>query len=96
MKVYRELLFALESARTRLAVAIAAETKSTPLAQWQYYLDTSDRMRVFIRKLRRQSFDEPPEPEDYMRALEALRRLPIQGKAMRLCRILGEIVTKLE
>jgi hypothetical protein len=96
-KIHKELLLALESARTRLAVAIAAETKSTPLDRWQYYLDTADRMRRCIRKLRRSDFDaSPPAPQDLTGVIDALRRLPVQGKAQRLCKILGDIVTGLE
>jgi hypothetical protein len=94
--VHRELLLALESARTRLAVAIAAETKSTPLDQWRYYLDTADRIRRFARKLRRRGFDVPQEFQDWIRALEALKRLPMQDKALRLCQILIDIVAELE
>ncbi len=96
MKIHRELLVALESARMRLAVAIAAETKSTPPNQWQYYLDTSERMRRFIGHLRKKRFDMLQQPQDWIRATEVLKQLPIQDKAPQLCRILGDIVARLE
>ncbi len=95
-KIHRELLFALESARMRLAVAIAVERKSTPPDRWQYYLATSDRMCRFIRKLRTRNFDVLSPPQDWIRALETLRRLPVQDGAVRLSQILGDIVSMLE
>ncbi len=95
-KIHKELLLALECARTRLAVAVAAETKSTPLHRWQYYLDTADRMRRYIATLRRRTFDAPPPPQAMVRAIEALKHLPVQDQALRLCQLLGDIVTELE
>ena len=89
-------MLALELARTRLAVTIAAETKSTPLDRWQYYLDTADRMCRFMRKMRKEGFPAVREPEDWICALEALRHFPVHDKALRLCQILGDIVTGLE
>jgi len=95
-KVHRELLLALESARTRLAVAMAAETKSTPLDRRQYYLDTADRTRRFMKKLRKANADKATEPQDLIRALETLKQLPIHDKAQRLCQVLRDVVTELE
>jgi hypothetical protein len=95
-RVQRELLFALESARTRLAIAIAAETKSTPLKQWHYYLDTADRMRRLTRRLRKAGYDWAPGPNGWARALNSLKQLPVYDKAQRLCEILGDIVEELE
>lgn len=95
-RVQRELLFALESARTRLAIAIAAETKSTPLRQWHYYLETADRMSRLTRKLRKAGYDWPSGHSGWIRALNSLKQLPVQDKAQRLCEILGDIVAELE
>jgi hypothetical protein len=95
-KAHRELLLAFESARSRLAIAIAAETKSTPLDQWQYYLETADRMCRFARKLRNGDLNVPPGHKEWAHALETLKLLPIQDTALRLCRILGETVGRLE
>ncbi len=96
IRIHKELLLALESARTRLAIATAAEAKSTPLDQWRYYLDAADRMRCFIRKLRREDAEAAPKTRDWVHALETLRRLPVHDKAQRLCRTLEDIVKRLE
>ena len=96
IKMHRELLFALESARTRLAIAIAAETKSTPRDQRQYYLETAERMRRFIRKMRKSGFGFPPRQNDWIRGLNALRQIPPYDEAQRLCQVLSHIVTELE
>jgi hypothetical protein len=95
-EIHRELLLAFESARTRLAVSIAAETKSTPLDRWRYYLETADRMCRFMKKMRKQGFHAVRKPEDWVCALETLRHLPVQDRALRLCQLLGDIVTGLE
>ena len=95
-KLHRELLIALESARTRLAVAIASETKSTPPDQLQYYFDTADQARRFNKKLRRQSIDRAQEQQAWSHALENLRRIPAQGNASGLCQMLRDIVARLE
>ena len=95
-RVQRELLSALESARTRLAVAMAAETKSTPLDRWQYYLDTTDRMYRYIKKLRQSDIAVSLAPQDLDQAIKSLRQLPDDDKAMRLCKMIRDIVTVLE
>jgi len=95
-KIHRKLLFALESARTRLAVAIAVETKSTPPDRWRYYLDTAERTCRLIRKLRKTDFHGAREAGDWARALETLQRLPLQDDALQLCRTIGNIVEDLE
>jgi hypothetical protein len=95
-KANRELLFALERARTRLAIAIATESKSTTLDRWQYYLDTAERMGRFVKRLRKADIDTGRELKDYTRALQALKRLSVQDTALQLCRILGAIVAELE
>jgi hypothetical protein len=95
-KIHRELVLALESARTRLAVAIAFETKSTPPSRWEYYLQTADRTRRFVKKLRQAETDFVQERQDWIHALEDLRRLPDPSRASRLCQALQEIVARLE
>jgi len=95
-KVHRELLLALESARTRFAVAMAAEAKSTPPDQWQYYMDTADRMRRFAGRLRRSDPNVLAVHEECSHALETLKRLPVEHAAERLCHILGETIGRLE
>ena len=91
----KELLFALEAARTRFAVAAASEKKSTLPARWQHYLDTADQMCRSIRRLRRAE-DKAPPPGEWASALEKLRRMPPHPQAHQLCRILCEVVAELE
>ncbi len=95
-KIHRELLLALECARTRFAVAIAAEAKSTPPDQWQYYMDTADRLRRFAGRLRRSDLNVLAVHEEYSHALETLKRLPVEHAADRLCHMLGETIERLE
>jgi hypothetical protein len=95
-KTQKELVLALESARTKLSVAIALESKSTPRERWRYYLDTADHIGRFIKKLRKADLDSKPVSQGWMRALDILKHLPAQNRALRLCQILREIVVKLE
>ena len=94
--VQKELLFALESARTRLAIAIAEQTKSTPRDRWQYYLDTADHVRKFIGRLRKVDGDALQECRGWTGALKALKQLPMQVNAVQLCEVLRDIVMELE
>jgi hypothetical protein len=91
-----ELLIALESARTRLAVAIASERKSTLPDRLQYYMETAEQTRQFMKKLRRANFSIVQEKQEWLYALENLRQLPVQDRAVGLCRILRDIITYLE
>ncbi len=95
-KFQRELIVALESARTRLAVAIAAETKSTPPERWQYYLETAAHTRRFIKKVRRANADLLQGSREWIDALETLKHLPAQSKALRLAQLLRDLVAGLE
>ena len=94
-KFHKELVVALESARMRLSVALAMETKSTPRDRRQSYLETADQMSRFIRKLRTAAIDSMPVPQGWICALDMLKNLPDPGKASRLSQILGDIVMKL-
>jgi hypothetical protein len=95
-KIHPKLLFALESARMRFSVAIAMEAKSTSRDRWMYYLETTDRMGRFIKRLRRTDFEIQMDPRGWDQALERLRNLPDQGRASGLCEILRNIVAELE
>ena len=95
-KLHWELLFAMESARTRLAVAIALETKSTPLDRLQYYMETAEYTRRLMKKLRSANSDLVQERQEWVHALENLKQIPVQGTAIGLCRILRDIVATLE
>jgi hypothetical protein len=93
--VRKELLIALESARTRFAVAAASEKKFTLPARWQYYLDTADQISLSIRKLRKME-DRLAPPEQWASSLEKLRRMPLHAQAHQLCRILRDLAAELE
>ena len=95
-KSHRELLHALESARMRLSVAIAAETKSTPRERWLHYLDAFDQIRRFVRKLRNANSGSLPNLQGWIRALDTLEHLPVQNRVPRLCQILQDITAALE
>jgi hypothetical protein len=95
-KIQKELVLALESARTRLSIAIALESKSTPRERWRYYLDTADHVSRCVKRLRKADFDSKPVSQGWIRALDILKHLPTQNKALRLCQILGEIMVKIE
>jgi hypothetical protein len=96
--VIRALLQALERARTSLAIAIAVETKLTPPAQWQYYLDTADVMGKCIRKLRRDLRNGMKDEVKLFQVLEELHNLSEpkekrQSKeVLQLCRRLRDIM----
>ena len=80
----------------RFSVAIAMEAKSTPRDRWRYYIETTDQMCRFIKKLRKSDSEFPRDPQEWGRALDALCNLPMPGRASRLCDILRDIVAELE
>jgi hypothetical protein len=93
------LLRALERVRTRLAIAIARESKVTTQGRRRYYLDTEERIRCMLKDLRCQRWQDMTWNE----AIEALRRIPdfpdpqeekIDAQAM--CRRLREVMAILE
>jgi len=100
--VYQDLLKALECARTRLAIAIAAETKATPLEQWSYYLETADQMRRCLKQLRALSYSGTASRADWIEALTILRQIPQRqdprsrkGEANQLCQCLRAVLAQL-
>lgn len=93
---HRELLLALEAARTRLAVAIAAETKSTTPDRRRNYFETAERARRFMKKLRNANSDSLHARHQCSAVVESLKQLPPHAEAKHLCRILGDIVTELD
>jgi hypothetical protein len=80
----------------RFSVAIAMEAKSTPRERWQYYLETTNQMGRFIKKLRNTDFELQRNLPEWDRAVEMLGNLPTQDRASRLCKILRDIVAELE
>jgi hypothetical protein len=99
---YHELLYALESARSRLAVAIAAESKVTPRERWRHYLETEDRMRRCLREIRGHLAQSNGRQNGWIQALSLLRQpLPAgdrasRGEAQRLCQLLSEVLNIIE
>jgi hypothetical protein len=99
---YHELLYALESARSRLAVAIAAESKVTPRERWRRYLETEDRLRRCLREIRGQLAQSNGRQNGWVQALSLLRQpLPAgdrasRGDAQRLCQHLSEVLNLIE
>ena len=101
--IHREIKEELERARTRLAVAIAAERKTMPVARWRYYAETEERMRRFLKSLRSAPFSAVGGRMRWQHVLEALRRIPDlphhrgrHGEAHQLCRCLREVLAVLE
>jgi hypothetical protein len=95
-KIHRELILAVESARMRLAVAIALETKSTPPDRRRYYLDISDRMRQFVKRLRKGGADVAQERQAWVQALDTLKQLPSHSRALMLCQLLDDLRLAIE
>jgi hypothetical protein len=91
----KELALALESTRSRFAIAIASEKKYTLPVRWQYYMETADRMRKPIRRLRSEK-DDGLGLKGLAGALEMLRGLPLHAQAHQLCQTIQEIIAELE
>jgi hypothetical protein len=92
----RDLLLAMETARSRLAIAIAEESKYTSWNQRQYYLDTAECMRRNITRLRTGKSTEGFQLQEWILALEALREIPLNDRAQAICKRLRRIITMLE
>ena len=92
----RELMMALETARGRLAIAIAEESKSTPWNLRRYYLETCDCVRQIILRLHSGKDHEEYQPKDWALALETLSRISLKDSADPLCKSLRSIVAALE
>lgn len=89
-------MLAIEAARTRLAVAVASETKSTPIGRYRYYLETEEQARRCLKRLRQDAglfLQERPEWAD---ALETLKQIHSQNRALPICETLRNVVMRLE
>jgi len=102
-EVYDELLHSLEQARTRLAVAIATESKATPLERIRYYRETDEKVHRCVRELRSLRRSGVEGQQGWQEALSALKRLLApeyfaarQGHALQLCQQLREALASLE
>jgi hypothetical protein len=96
VRIRKELLVALESARTRLAIVMAAESKSTPVDRWRYYLETTNRICRLSKRLRDDGQDGALRMNNWIHILNALRQIPVQDKAGPLCQVLEDIIAELE
>ncbi len=101
-RLHRELLIAIERARSQLAVAIAAENKSTPRDRWHQYLETEDRMRKCVKAMRHRRQPDPAWQRHGLQALNLLKQSfseadPYPGsRAGQLCRRLYEVLALIE
>lgn len=93
---HRELVLALQSAKTRLSIAIAVETKCIPRDRWLYYLELADQIRRVIKKVRGADFLSLPNAHGWILSLQRLECLSIQGQATHLTEIVRDIGTELE
>ncbi len=96
-----DLILALQRARSRFAVAVAADTKVTPLRRRAEYQAADERLRLYLRQLRlgREIRDRNPSG-NANEALGCLRELlrcrPEPLATPELCRQLLEVIGRLE
>lgn len=99
-RVFNELVHALETARSRLAIAVAADSKITTLSQRGHYLETDARLRRCLRKLRARQWPGVSGRVNWTECLELLGRLlgegACHGRSHRMCAGLDEILSRLE
>ena len=99
-RILHELVQALEAARSRLAIAAAADSKMTPPGQRRLYLETDARLRRCLRRLRARQWPGCPGHGDWTECMDSLNRLlgegVCRGKSRRMCARLGEILGRLE
>ncbi len=103
-EIYLELVHLLEKARSRLAIAIATESKATPLERLRFYRETEERMHRCLRELRSYKRSGISRQQGWLESLEVLKRLPTgpeyfgarHGLALQLCERLREALAPLE
>lgn len=74
---YRELLRSLERARSYLAIAVAAESKRTPLTRLRYYRETEAGIHRCLRDLRTRTRSGQLMPERWRETLHQLHGMPL-------------------
>lgn len=85
----------LEAVRSRLAIAIAADSQRTPPGQRRGYLETADRMRQCVQKYKR-GVPRSLSPKGNWLVKRILGDTSLEGDARRFCRIVGNIIEELE
>lgn len=103
-EVYLDLLHTLEKVRGRLAVAVATETKATPVGRWRHYREMEDRLRRCVKELRSHGPAGLRGHLGWCEALEALKGIPCpsqdqlarKAEAMHLCQRIGDVLAPLE
>jgi hypothetical protein len=100
-RVHKDLMQALERARSRLAIAAATDARLTPLKRRRDYLEMEDRIRRCLRELRLRQHTEKHLPAAVASGLlyqvsSTLRRESSYGDAHLLCQQLQEILLSLE
>jgi hypothetical protein len=98
-RAFDGLVQALEAARSRLAIAVAADSKLTPPSQRKLYLETDARLRRCLRELRVRQWPGLTG-KSWEEGLENLSRLLSEGvsrgRSHRMCTRLAEILSQLE
>jgi len=99
-RAFDEVVQALEAARSRLAIAVAADSKMTPLSERKFYLETDARLRRCLRELRARQWQGLRGQSTWTECLESLTLLLSEGvnrgRSHRMCARLGEILSRLE
>ena len=85
----------LESVCSLLAIAIATENRTTPPGRRQHYLETADRMRQCIRKLKRNGW-QPLSPKGNLLIREILNDCSLGNDARQFCSLIVNVIEELE
>lgn len=88
-------LVMLESVCSLLAIAIAMESRTTLPGRRQHYMETADRMRQCIRKLKRNGW-QPLSPKGDRLVREILDDYSLGNDARQFCRLIVNIIEELE
>lgn len=99
-RAFEDLIQALEAARSRLAIAAAADSKMTPPSQRRLYLETDARLRRCLRRLRDRQWPGCPEYSGWAECVESLSRMLAEGvcrgSSWGMCLGLSDILARLE
>jgi hypothetical protein len=100
-RAHKDLMQALERARSRLAIAAATDARLTPLKRRRDYMEMEERIRRCLKELRLRQHTERHLPSAVASGLlhqlsSTLRRETGYGDAHKLCQQLQEILLCLE